>query len=378
MTRAPSTECTGGGTAGSRILVAMACVVVVLIGVHLLRDVLAPLAVAAVIVVICVPASTALTSRGWPRSVGTAAIVILAYSVLLVMIGLIWVAGAQFSQLLSDLSPGGDLAHVSSLVEVWSSAIPGVQIAEDGVSAPLSTELLTVVRSIGIEVLSIAAALFFVCAYVVVMAVDAGRYSRASALFGTRKGAAIARISRLNSSIRRYYVVNSAFGAVVAAIDGLALWWLGVPAPLLWAVLAFVTNVIPNIGFVIGLVPPALLALAIGGWPLLLAVVAVYCVVNVTLQVLIQPKFVSDAVGLSLTLSFFAVVFWTFVIGPVGALLAVPLTLAARSLLLEGDEDLVWMRWVSGDQSASTPNSAGAAGLGRPRIRRRRFDRDRG
>ena len=75
-----------------------------------------------------------------------------------------------------------------------------------------------------------------------------------------------------NSDVRRYYVVNATFGAIVAVIDGLALWALGVPAPAVWAILAFVTNFIPNIGFVIGLIPPAILALVVGGWPLMLAV----------------------------------------------------------------------------------------------------------
>jgi hypothetical protein len=51
-------------------------------------------------------------------------------------------------------------------------------------------------------------------------------------------------------------------------------------------------------------------------------------------------------------LSFFAVVFWTVIIGPVGALLAVPLTLLARALILGGDDDAVWLRWVSGDRGA--------------------------
>ena len=69
----------------------------------------------------------------------------------------------------------------------------------------------------------------------------------------------------------------------------------------------------------------------------MLAVVAIYCVVNVTLQVLVQPKFVSDAVSLSLTLSFFSVIFWTFIIGPLGAILSIPLTLLVRALVLEGD-----------------------------------------
>ena len=140
----------------------------------------------------------------------------------------------------------------------------------------------------------------------------------------------VRRFQLYNSSVRRYYVVNATFGAIVAVIDGLALWALGVPAPAVWAILAFVTNFVPNIGFVLGLIPPAVLALVVGGWPLMLAVIAIYCVVNVTLQVLVQPKFVSDAVNLSLTLSFFAVIFWTFIIGPVGAILSIPLTLLVR------------------------------------------------
>ncbi|MCT9002588.1 AI-2E family transporter, partial [Microbacterium memoriense] len=99
----------------------------------------------------------------------------------------------------------------------------------------------------------------------------------------------------------------------------------------------------------------ALLALAVGGWPLMLAVIAVYCVVNVTLQVMIQPKFVSDAVDLSLTLSFFSVIFWTFVIGPLGAILSIPLTLLVRALVLEGDPQAWWLRWLSGDGHARPP-----------------------
>src|SRR5690606_22191364 len=140
------------------------------------------------------------------------------------------------------------------------------------------------------------------------------------------------------------YVVNATFGLLVAIIDGLALWWLGVPAPVVWAILAFVTNFVPNIGFILGLVPPMLLALVVGDWPLMLAVIAIYCVVNVVLQVLVQPKFVSDAVNLSLTLSFISVLFWTFIIGPLGAILSIPLTLLARSLLLESNPRARWLR----------------------------------
>ena len=97
------------------------------------------------------------------------------------------------------------------------------------------------------------------------------------------------------------------------------------------------------------------MALVVGGWPLMLGVIAIYCVVNVVLQVLVQPKFVSDAVNLSLTLSFFSVIFWTFIIGPLGAILSIPLTLFVRALVLEGDRDTAWLRWLSGDTDATPP-----------------------
>ena len=201
--------------------------------------------------------------------------------------------------------------------------------------------------------LGVLTAFFFVLAYIIFMAADGSRYARAEAAFGDGIRSAMSRIRTFNTGTRRYYVVNAAFGAIVAIIDGLALWALGVPAPAVWAILAFVTNFVPNIGFVLGLVPPALLALVVGGWPLMLAVVAIYCVVNVTLQVLVQPKFVSDAVSLSLTLSFFSVIFWTFVIGPLGAILSIPLTLLVRALVLEGDPGARWLRWLSGDAEAA-------------------------
>ena len=124
---------------------------------------------------------------------------------------------------------------------------------------------------------------------------------------------------------------------------------IGLPAPMLWVILAFVTNYIPNIGFVIALIPPAILALLTGGWGACLTVIIAYCVINLTMQTFIQPKFVSDAVRLSLTLTFFSVVFWAIVLGPIGAVLAIPATLLVRALLLDTDPDAFWARSLSGD-----------------------------
>jgi len=151
---------------------------------------------------------------------------------------------------------------------------------------------------------------------------------------------------------------------------------MGIPVPIVWAILAFVTNFIPNIGFILGLVPPAILAFIVGDWPLLLGVIAVYCVVNVVLQVLVQPKFVSDAVDLSLTLSFLSVIFWTFIIGPLGAILSIPLTLLVRTLVLESDPSTTWLRWLSGDRNAVPSEEHPAEERPETRPRRQRSARD--
>lgn len=341
-----------------RVLLTLAAATIALAGVYFIREVFGPVALAIVIVVICEPLRRPLERRGWPQWASTTAVISLAYAILLAMGALLWLAGTQFARLISDLTSEGGLTRAAEQLVASLQSLGLDQEASDAAASVLDPEtLLALARNVGSTVLAVATALFFVCAYIIFMAVDAARYRQAPVLFAATKGQTIARIVRLNTGIRRYYVVNATFGAVVAVIDGLALWWMGIPVPIVWAILAFVTNFIPNIGFILGLVPPAILAFVVGDWPLVLGVIAVYCVVNVVLQVLVQPKFVSDAVDLSLTLSFLSVIFWTFIIGPLGAILSIPLTLLARALVLEGDPQSTWLRWISGDRTAAPPNS---------------------
>lgn len=334
----------------------LATTVVVLAGVYFARSLIGPLALAVVLVVICEPVRRPLERRGWPRWTGTTAVILVAYLVLVVMGLLLWVAGVQFARLVADYVD--QLRGSLDGFVAWLQSVGLDAEATDAAASVLDpSAIVRLVSSVGGTVIGVATALFFVVSYIIFMAADAARYRDAERVFGAGRRPVLARIRRLNTGVRRYYVVNASFGAVVAIIDGLALWALGVPAPIVWAVLAFVTNFVPNIGFVLGLIPPAVLGFVVGGWPMLLAVIAIYCVVNVVLQVLVQPKFVSDAVDLSLTLSFFSVIFWTFVIGPLGAILSIPLTLFVRALVLEGDPGSLWLRWLSGDRTA-TPASA--------------------
>jgi len=338
-----------------RVLLGLAAAVVALAGLFFARELVGPLVLAAVIVIICHPVRHPLERSGWPRWLATTAVIVIAYLILVVLGLLLFFAGTQFVRLVADFTD--ELQASAQTVISWLGSIGLGDEASDAAASVLEpSTIVSSVTSLGGTAVGILTALFFVLAYVIFMAVDGARYARAETSFGAAARPTVRRILSFNTGVRRYYVVNASFGAVVAIIDGLALWAIGVPAPAVWAILAFVTNFIPNIGFVVGLVPPALLALVVGGWPLMLAVIAIYCVVNVVLQVLVQPKFVSDAVDLSLTLSFFSVIFWTFIIGPLGAILSIPLTLLVRALVLEGDPGARWLRWLSGDRTATGPD----------------------
>lgn len=335
-----------------RILLILAASVVALGGLWLSRDVFGPVAIAAVIVIICYPIGPAIARTGAPRWVGTVGVILLSYVVLAVLALLLAFAVTEFIRLVTDLVP--EFTRMTQDVYAWLEDLGVNAMIGSQLSSIFSTStIISTATSMSSSVIGVVMTFFFVLAYVIFMGVDASRYARAERAFGPSIRPVVDRMRAYCAGVRRYFVVNASFGLIVAVIDAVALYFLDVPAPLVWGILSFVTNFIPNIGFVLGLVPPAVLALVTNDWVTALIVVGVYIVANVTLQVMIQPKFVSDAVGLTLTLSFFSVVFWTFVIGPLGAILAVPLTLLVRALVLESDPSARWLRWLSGDDDAA-------------------------
>ena len=172
---------------------------------------------------------------------------------------------------------------------------------------------------------------------------DAGRFPRS--LFAARleRPGIVDALTSFAKGTRVYLTVSAVFGLIVAVIDAVVLSLLGIPGAFVWGVLAFVTNFIPNIGFVIGVIPPAIIGLLEGGPSLMLAVIALYSVINVVIQSIIQPKFQADALGLTTTLTFLSLVFWAWVLGPLGALLALPLTLLVKALLVDVDPHARWL-----------------------------------
>ena len=338
-------------------------------GLHAGARILAPVFLAFVLTVVAHPLIGALVGRGIPRGFA------IALAVLVVDGGLIAFALAlalSFGQLATVLPEYSD--EWQDLLDGLRSTLAGAGVGPEQVEEALKSidpqTVLAAVGSILAGLAGSAGALVLVLATVLFMTAEgAGLPERLADVPGTwRLRAALGDFAR---NTRRYLVVTTIFGFLVAVVDTVALTLLGVPLALLWGLLSFLTNYVPNIGFFLGLVPPTLLALLVGGPGLALAVIVIYSLANFVLQSVIQPVFVGDAVGLSVTLSFLSVIVWTVVMGPMGAVLAVPLTLFAHAVLVGQDPDRTWARALL----AGTSGSSGTSAPRRPRSRSRSTDR---
>ncbi|MET0976161.1 MAG: AI-2E family transporter, partial [Leifsonia sp.] len=339
-----------GFSLATRVLITLAAAAIAIWGMASAQQIIGPIVLSVVLVIIAHPVRAMLERRGWARWAATTAVIVVVYLILAVLGVLLVAALGQFARLISDSSE--DFTRIAGELTDWVSSLgltAGQTKAVTGAVDP--STIFGVVLSVAESLVSSATALVLVFAYVLFMAADAAYLSPLFDRFGGSHARVIGALRGYAHGVRQYMIVNAIFGFIVAVLDGLILWALGVPGAFIWAVLAFITNFIPNIGFVIGVIPPAVMALVTGGWGLALIVVAVYCVVNVTLQVLVQPRFVAVAVGLGFTITFASVIFWSFVLGPLGALLAVPLTLLLKLLLLDADPRAGWSRALSGDRT---------------------------
>ncbi len=161
-------------------------------------------------------------------------------------------------------------------------------------------------------------------------------------------GASMGHARAVADNINRYMVYKTIFSLLTGGMIALLLWMLGVDFWPLWGVLAFLLNFIPNIGSIIAAIPAVLLALVqLGMGPALLTAL-VYIVVNIVIGSFLEPRFMGRGLGLSTLVVFLSLIFWGWVLGPVGMLLSVPLTITAK-IILDGNRDTRWMAVLLGN-----------------------------
>lgn len=338
------------------VLLGTAAAVVVGAGLHSARGLVAPIVLALILTIAVAPLIGWGRRRGWPSWAGVVLAMLAVYAIVAFLVVGVALSVVKLAELLPQYAPSADQlkADLQGMLANLGVSESQAKSALDQVDLGKVTGWLTGLLS---GVLGLAGNLFFLVTVLFFFCAEAAGFGTRVAAVGRDKPELAAALTRYATGVRRYLVVTAVFGAIVGVLDTAALWLLGIPLPLLWGLFSFLTNFVPNIGFVLGVIPPALLALLDNGWGSMLAVLVVYSLLNVVIQTFIQPRFVGESVGLSTTVAFLSLAVWAFVLGPIGALLAVPMTLLVRALLIDPDPGA---RWTSALISSASPSPRSA------------------
>jgi AI-2 transport protein TqsA len=210
------------------------------------------------------------------------------------------------------------------------------------------SKLLGVIGKILAEVISAGAAAIFMLFILAFMLYETTGMSRRLSQPRLMNNPFIKRFTSFGADIRRYVLVLTWINLLVGLGDTVLLAILGVDYAVLWGLLAWFMGYIPSVGFWLALIPPVILAYAESGPVTALIVFLGYVVINGSVQNIVQPKLMGDQLNLSPLVVIASLFIWTWVLGPVGALIAVPMTLAVQQLVLGSSEGSMWLADLMG------------------------------
>ena len=331
------------------ILLALGSATVVAFGLAAMRGIITPVFLAFVLTLCVHPLRRWMQGRGIPRGIATGSTIAAVFALLAGFAMVLFASLAQFSALLPQYAP--QMEQLGDSIAQW---LESVGFGPDQTQTVL--EGLTPGRIIGFlggllgSIASIAGGLVVILTMLILMAVDGSRVPALLKHLQVHRPAVVSAFNGFGTGVRRYMIATTVLGVAQGLFNWLVLVILQVPGALLWGLLSFICSFIPNIGYFIAIIPPLFFGFLTGGWPTVIAVIVIYGGINSVVQSIIQPKYVGNAVALSETLTFTSVLFWAVVLGPIGAILAVPLTLFVRTLLLDSDPSLAWWRPMTGDK----------------------------
>ncbi len=332
-----------------RVLATAGWVVIVVAGMRAAGPLLVPLILSIFLALICEPAVLWLQRKRLPSGV---AVPLVIAGVILLGLALGAIAGAslsQFSQALPRYQ--AHLQNQMTQVLQWLGHL-GLELSaqellayvDPGAAMRLGAGMLS---GLG-ELLTNS---FLILLTVTFILFEASAFRRKLlAIWGHGTGS-LDRFTKFAADVYQFLAIKTLVSLATGIVIGLWVGLLGVDFPVLWGLLAFLLNYVPNLGSIIAAAPAVLLALVqFGpGWALIVAVG--YVVVNVVFGNLVEPKLMGRRLGLSTLTVFVSLVFWGWVLGPVGMILSVPLTMILK-IALESGEETKWIAILLGPSAA--------------------------
>lgn len=324
----------------SRFIIVAAAFVVVVAGMRAAVDLLVPFLLSVFIAILCAPPLTWMKSKGVPSPIALTIVLLL---VVVIGGGAGAVVGASINSFRVDLP-----VYLVRLDEMTV----GLRLWLDGKGFGIDSQMMRetfkpssvlalagqTLASFG-NMMTNAFMILLTVAFILAEDVNfAGRLQNAH----QKSRGSVAALHRFTASVNRYMALKTIISVFTGLLATTWLYILGVDYPVLWGVLAFFLNFVPTIGSIIAAIPTTLLALVQLGVGDAIWTAAGYLAINTIVGNMIEPRVMGKGLDLSALVAFLSLVFWGWVLGPVGMLLSIPLTVMVK-IALESVEETRWL-----------------------------------
>lgn len=337
---------------GIRFVLLLAATVVVVAGLRAGRDILLPSALALFLAILSLPIMLWFQRKGVPGPLA----IFLAVLADIAIFGAIVLLAAQSVADFQNQIPNYAAILQSRIDEIVAAlelrGIPAREYVGGVVGADAVAALF---QSLFGQVTVFFRSAFVVVFILVFMLAEASNFPKKfRAVIGDYEGD-LTRFTKISGEVFGYLIIKTAVSLVTGVTIGLWAWIMKLDFPILLGLIGFLLNYVPIIGSILAALPGVSLALIQHGAIGPAIVVAVgYLVINTIFGNLIEPHLQGRRLGISTLIVVLSLLFWAWAWGPVGALLAVPLTMVVK-IVLENTEDLRWVAVLLDREAPSTP-----------------------
>ena len=338
----------------AKFLIVFAAFVIVVSGLKMASSLVVPFLLAVFIAMIVSPLLAWLKSRRVPGGIAIVLIISLILSIGLLLGAVIGASVDSFRQDIPVYS-----AKLSLISESIQKSIAQSGIAIDTEQWQNSFDPGAVMRWVGSTLASFGSVMtnsVLILLTVIFILAENTRFGDKLRMARGDKSSQ-AWLAELSTSIHGYLAIKSAISAVTGLLIYIWLTFLGVDYAVLWGLLAFLLNFVPTVGSFIAAVPAVLLALVqLGAGSAGLTLLG-FVVVNFLMGSAIEPRWMGKGLNLSPLVVFVSLVFWGWILGPVGMLLSIPLTIIVK-IALAANEDTQWISVMLGDSASLLDNKS--------------------
>ncbi|OAT32856.1 putative transport protein [Buttiauxella brennerae ATCC 51605] len=318
-----------------KAVIMMGMLVIILVGIKVAADMIVPFILALFIAIILNPMIRRLEGIRVPRVL---AITLVISVIIFVVVVLLAYLGTTMNDLTRTLPHyRSSLISPMQTLEPWLQRV-GISVSVDELVKYIDpNSAVALVTGLITQLSNAMTSIFLLLLTVVFMLLEVPQLPVKLQQLLSRPAEGMVAIQRALDSVSQYLVLKTAISLVTGLVVWVMLAMLDVRFAFVWALLAFSLNYIPNIGSVLAAIPPVAQVLVFSGLYEALLVVAGYLAINLVFGNIIEPRMMGRGLGLSTLVVFLSLIFWGWLLGPVGMLLSVPLTIAVKIALEQSD-----------------------------------------